>query len=503
MAEEQPSGSVQKQSKKRISFFTRILIILVVILAYLVIKILLLMTAAPKISVDYVAEYSKIIRPQDYEPNQNAAPYYKKAFDAFFGMSKLLQICRQVWPDDMNDTERDMVKNYLAANSKALVYIKDAVSKPYSWVQRRSYWASPGMYNLDLSQEIRNFETAAYSLELEARLLASKGQWNAALQDVIYIYKMGSHLHTLQGSIEASVGMLFKNIAINNVFTILNRHKLDARMLDHFQRELESEISKNRMELDFTGEKLYIYDFVQRIFTDDGKGNGSLIPRKAYELIQPTIVSTLSPSESMMERYHRDRYLESFWAAIVGPDRRKTVKMVDEYFLYIDTLKPLTPWQLRNRGIDSKEHHRDMLKDCYISQCVPTIGFFYHLIEHSQRLKAKESALIATIAILRYKEDKDSFPESLDQLVSTGYLYQLPMDPYSDDPLVYKQQGSDFILYSLGADFDDDGGVHSRWGKSLQGGDKVFWPVRRKQKNNSVNLSWSVSKSDILPAVLP
>ncbi len=482
MAEEQPSESVQKQSKKGISFSSRILIILIVILAYLLIKILLLMTATPTISVDYVAEYSKIIRPENYEPNQNAAPYYKKAFDAFFGMSILLQSCRQVWPDDMNDTERDMVKNYLAANSKALVYIKEAVSKPYYWVQRRSSWANPGMYNLDLSRELRNFRTAAYSLELEARLLAGKGQWNAALEDVIYIYKMGSHLQRLQGSIETSWGMSFKTISINNVFTILNRHKLDAKMLDHFQKELEREISKNQMELDFTGEKLYVYDFIQRIFTDNGKGNGSLIPRKAYEIIQPTIVSTLSPSESMMERYHRDRYLESFWAAFVGPDRLKTVQMVDEYFLYVDTLKPLTPWQLRNKGIDSKEQHHDMLKDCYLSQCVPDIGFFYHLIEWFQRQKTEESALITTIAILRYKEDKDSLPESLDHLVSAGYLKQLPMDPYSDGPLVYKRQGSDFILYSLGVDFDDDGGVHSEWGKYSQGGDQVFWPVRRKQK---------------------
>jgi hypothetical protein len=180
----------------------------------------------------------------------------------------------------------------------------------------------------------------------------------------------------------------------------------------------------------------------------------------------------------MMERYHRGRYLKAYWAAIVDPDRRKTVKMVDKYFTYVETLKPLTPCQLRKRGIDSDTQRRDMLKDCYLSQCVHTIGFFYHLIERLQRQKAEESALIATIAILRYKEDKEQFPESLDRLVSAGYLKQLPMDPYSDGPLVYKRQGSDFMLYSLGADFDDDGGVHSRWGDSYQGGDQVFWPVK-------------------------
>jgi hypothetical protein len=59
------------------------------------------------------------------------------------------------------------------------------------------------------------------------------------------------------------------------------------------------------------------------------------------------------------------------------------------------------------------------------------------------------------------------------------------MDPYSDGPLVYRRQGGDFILYSFGADFDDDGGVHSRWGDSHQGGDQVFWPVQKQEENRT------------------
>jgi hypothetical protein len=48
--------------------------------------------------------------------------------------------------------------------------------------------------------------------------------------------------------------------------------------------------------------------------------------------------------------------------------------------------------------------------------------------------------------------------------------------------LAYKQIGDDFILYSFGADFDDDGGTPSKWGEGEKGGDQVFWPVSRKQE---------------------
>ena len=70
------------------------------------------------------------------------------------------------------------------------------------------------------------------------------------------------------------------------------------------------------------------------------------------------------------------------------------------------------------------------------------------------------------------------FPESLEQLVSAGYLQHLPRDGYSPRPLVYKPTADGFLLYSWGLDFDDDGGARSKWGQGEQGGDQVFWPLQ-------------------------
>ena len=109
---------------------------------------------------------------------------------------------------------------------------------------------------------------------------------------------------------------------------------------------------------------------------------------------------------------------------------------------------------------------------------------FYLLIGRYYRYKAEESALLATIAILRYKAEKGQLPDNLEQLVSGGYLKELPMDPYSDGPLTYKRIGDDFTLYSVGADFDDDGGVRSDWGEG-DTADQVFWPVERPNTQQS------------------
>jgi len=106
-------------------------------------------------------------------------------------------------------------------------------------------------------------------------------------------------------------------------------------------------------------------------------------------------------------------------------------------------------------------------------------------MELAWRSKAATDALIAALAILRYKADKGKLPDKLDVLVSRDYVKQLPMDPYSDKPLVYKKTGDNFTLYSLGADFDDDSGTVDQPDRRQQGGDMLFWPIERPKKNEN------------------
>jgi hypothetical protein len=74
------------------------------------------------------------------------------------------------------------------------------------------------------------------------------------------------------------------------------------------------------------------------------------------------------------------------------------------------------------------------------------------------------------------------YPQNLNQLVTAGYLRQLPIDHFSDKPLVYRKTEDDFILYSVGHNFIDDGGLSSKDRKGQDAlwrvdGDTVFWPV--------------------------
>jgi hypothetical protein len=61
------------------------------------------------------------------------------------------------------------------------------------------------------------------------------------------------------------------------------------------------------------------------------------------------------------------------------------------------------------------------------------------------------------LALRCYRGEQGSVPASLDQLVPK-YLSRVLLDPFSDHPLVYQAQGTNWLLYSLGPDRVDDGG---------------------------------------------
>ncbi len=44
------------------------------------------------------------------------------------------------------------------------------------------------------------------------------------------------------------------------------------------------------------------------------------------------------------------------------------------------------------------------------------------------------------------------------------YLHRVPTDPFSDRPLIYRPQGTNWLVYSVGEDEVDDGGKPAtRW----------------------------------------
>jgi len=422
------------------------------------------------IKINYVAKLNEISKPADYDPNDNAAPYYKKAFDLCVKQPEQISNSDlKSWPKDLSDEKLILLKKWVSDNTEALEQLNLGTQKPYYWSEYQ------GRFMVEIVMpslaEARKLTYAIYS---RAKIKAADGNFKEAFSDLLTGYRFGTHFTGPKTLIEQLVGIAIRGLALQAGFQILDKEKPNPDLLKDFQLQLENLSSSKSYIIDFTAEKLFVYDHIQRIFTDDGQGNGH-IPKSSSEQMEK-----LSEDEKQLLSELLSQLTEQQKNDWEKMDRRQTTNLTDKVFEYFSSEAYKNPAHFHNQGKDLKQIAEEMTKtNPMLNILTPAIG---RVVEISFRGKVETDALITTLAILRYKAEKGQFPENLQQLIESGYLKELPIDSFSDKSLVYKTTGNDFILYSFAADFDDDGGTPSKWGEGEEGGDQVFWPVSGEQK---------------------
>ncbi|WP_425617504.1 hypothetical protein NA78x_001182 [Anatilimnocola sp. NA78] len=79
------------------------------------------------------------------------------------------------------------------------------------------------------------------------------------------------------------------------------------------------------------------------------------------------------------------------------------------------------------------------------------------------RESAQRRLLATDLALRLFHHQNDRYPQSLKDLVP-HLLIVLPLDPFTQQPLVYHPLKYGYVLYSTGPDAQDDGGKFHRWG---------------------------------------
>jgi hypothetical protein len=66
--------------------------------------------------------------------------------------------------------------------------------------------------------------------------------------------------------------------------------------------------------------------------------------------------------------------------------------------------------------------------------------------------------LLVDLALRSYYAEHGRWPDGLEELGS-DYLADMPDDPHSSRPLIYRRTADGFLLYSIGFDGQDNGGT--------------------------------------------
>ena len=421
-----------------------------VLLAICVLLVVFLLTSANKhqTKVDYLAEYNRISKPANFDPNDNAASYFEKAFEVMTKEPNDFESFRRLWPADMNEGQLQMTKQWIKSNSQAINYLKQAISKSYCW---KPLQADNNEILMADSNHLPRLRKAMYLLCLDAKLMAQQGQIEAAFRQSADVYKMGTFLAGPKVLIEQLVGIAISANAVVSAFQILDRTNPAPEILKEFQQWISDLSLDKPFLIKFNAERLIFYDEAERYFNGRGRLQFSKDSAFNWKML----------------------FMGILGHPLVAREKRKADIMYD----YFAAAATKTPWQLHNEGNDVSKVIKEMTKKTLLLHILAPA--FARVLNISYRVQVHTDALITTTAILRYKADVDRYPKDLQELVTAGYLVKLPMDPFSGGPLTYKLSGGNFELYSFAEDLDDDQGKHDpEWAKEGDG-DYVFWPVQK------------------------
>jgi len=216
--------------------------------------------------------------------------------------------------------------------------------------------------------------------------------------------------------------------------------------------------SLDAVEFDFQPiletERIFFLDTMQRVFSDDGAGDGLLIAAEGE-------VSRLTAREPSGLGVWLNRFFGPIRRHLIA-SRREHVELYEELLAQVkeQASLPLSE-QLRidrDPVIARLERLAFEGKHPFVLASFP-LGL--HVLKFEGRLDTERDAIIAVIALERYKREYGAYPAALTELVPE-FLDEIPIDRFDGEPLRYALGERRPFLYSVGTDQDDDGGVPAR-----------------------------------------
>ncbi len=425
-------------------------------------------------SHNYAAEFLELSKPAGYDPNNDARGEYTEACRLIDQFPNEFSDLRKQYPTQWNQQERSKVEDWIESNLEALELVEEGSTKSYYWVEYEHLKKRMTLFPCWMTET----RSLIYALDMRAELRSARGEYREALNDVETCYRLGRHLSANKDGISQLVGYASRAFSLGTSRTILSHEQIDPSLLKHLQNLFETFAQDDVSGFDFTSGRLTALDAIQCIFTDDGQGGGR-VARVAFRK------QLYLEREFKLEAGTLSLVKNSDIRAWRKLDRRGTTSDVHKYYDLAEKASLLSPWQYkRYRGMVKLDIDTLRIQNVLIRTLTTPIE---RLLNIAARACLDRDAIIAILAVLRYQADKGHPPESLLVLVSEGYLEAVSQDVFGLGPLIYRRTGDDFLLYSFGADLDDDGGTPSKWGEGEKGGDQVFWPVGESDRSPEDN----------------
>ena len=297
--------------------------------------------------------------------------------------------------------------------------------------------------NLDLSHLVL-MRLASQYLAAKALVDARHGRSAAALDDFATIVRMAEHVApepTLAAQSLRQRSLGFVRRTLPEVLTAAPPSLAQARRFSELLRQV------NLIDAyvgGLKGERCR-YIFIYNFFRQGG-------PMILYWARQPegTKLTHSLPSRAV------NALLKPVYQPFLRLDE---IWMLQEMQKQIDqAAKGVGPGSGRRYASESDDSGERWLLFGLISRSVLT--FASQTMVHRDEALAEFGLMQIALALRTYRAEHSEYPASLSELSTAGW--SLPADPFSGQPFIYRREGKGYLVYSIGSDLADSGGLDQK-----------------------------------------
>lgn len=426
-------------------------------------------TGKPNVTRNYVAEMRAEVE---------AIPEEDRAWPVYLRAIRLLD--GEAWARADHDwlvaPTRDEAAAWLDEHAEGIAMVRDAAAKPalgYRFSHRvdpelemaygRSVEAEPiadddplnGVIVGVLLPYLRELKQMAQTLWIDARVAIEAGDGDRFVSDVDAVLGMADQVRAGGFLIGDLVSISLVSLAARTIDEALvaSASTLDDEALRRLAHRLNAYPSDGGPIIRVSGERTFFEDFLQRVYTDDGKGGG--VPTaEGWRLVSQLSSEPAMPQPTIGERIFGPVTLLTF------ADRRA---MREEYNRLIDLALAEHATPMWNRGASRVDAElaamtADPLKKMrfqIVYSMAPSLGA---ALQQADMLAARRAATSAAIAAELFRRRSGAWPASWDDL-APDLMPATPIDPFTGRPMGLRIVDGLPRIYSVGQDLDDDAGA--------------------------------------------
>ncbi len=344
-----------------------------------------------------------------------------------------------------------LLKKEMERSPSTIALIRTLAGVPNGY--QKINWTPDGISTLlPLVQQSR---TIAQIAMFDATLRAQENDIDGALESCRAILVAGRSNDPSFTLIQGLVRFAIQAVCLNGVERTLAQGEPSEAALAALQSLLEDELAQPILQEGFRGERAMTYRAIDFAFKDSNAQSnfaGLAIP----------LVSQAGPF---------GRILAFALTPFMGSAESNQIMCLETLTELIEVTKlPETQQDPTFARIDAMA--KDWRQPMLFRMLLPAVT---KVREADLRSKARLRSAVASIAAERYRRKHGAWPEKLETLVPAE-LKEVGIDPYNGEPLIFKRLPDGLVIYSVGSNRIDDGGL-------LGGADIGFrlWDVNQRR----------------------